>query len=62
MKTPDQKPVQPSPVTDLERRRKAEAWADQIPDPEEPPADSAVPVYRDGSPVNECWNSAEEDR
>ncbi len=42
--------------------RRAEQFADTVPDPEDPaPPDDDEPVYRDGSPRNECWNSREWD-
>lgn len=45
-------------MPDPKREQQEQAWGDEI--PQEDGADDAYEkTYRDGSAVNECWNSEE---
>ena len=44
-------------MSDPKNSKKEEQWADEIPDPENEPAETEYEeTYRDGSLKNECWN------
>lgn len=43
-------------MIDPKTEKKAEAWTDDIPDPEEEQPESYEETYRDGSAKNKCWD------
>ena len=47
-------------VSEYKKEQKERAWGDRIPDEEDEQKNDTEKTYRDGSLINECWNSDRE--